>query len=166
MNLSDRIKQLLEKTGATQAQLARAAKVKPSSVSAWLSGKTKNILGEPALNIADFYKIEISWLVKGIGSMYSPKSINPRDEKNIQEIYGLTKCPVTTAIIRTLLLPEERRKKLDAHIQLAIRTLEMEANQSLLVASCEGLQKEKCKIKDSEEIAMQASKEIIKKVKS
>jgi phage repressor protein C with HTH and peptisase S24 domain len=46
----------------TQAALARACKVKPPSVSEWLSGKTKRLDGENLLKAASMLRVTPEWL--------------------------------------------------------------------------------------------------------
>jgi phage repressor protein C with HTH and peptisase S24 domain len=65
--LAERIRLLMKETGATQADLSRVSGVKGSSVNAWLSGKTKNIMPSPAMKLADFYKLNLLWLTEGRG---------------------------------------------------------------------------------------------------
>jgi transcriptional regulator with XRE-family HTH domain len=103
MTLSERISLLLEKTGDKKIELARKAGVKPSSVSAWISGKTKNIMGEPALNIAESYGLRIRWVVSGTGSMYEKKTTsveweaysqaNEAERSVVDVILGVSKAP-------------------------------------------------------------------------
>ncbi|MDE2420904.1 MAG: helix-turn-helix transcriptional regulator [Gammaproteobacteria bacterium] len=57
------------------AELARAAGVKPPSVSDWLSGRTKKIDADHLISICKCLKVRGEWLIKGIGPIrpYSPK---------------------------------------------------------------------------------------------
>lgn len=51
------------------AELARAVKVKPPSVSDWLSGETKTIKGENLLRAAQALQCTPQWLATGLGPM-------------------------------------------------------------------------------------------------
>lgn len=53
----------------TQADLARAAGVRPPSVSDWFSGKTKT-LGKALLPVARFLNVNPEWLSAGKGAMH------------------------------------------------------------------------------------------------
>lgn len=67
-SLSERLQQAMEKRGLTsQAELARACKVKTSSVSAWFSGKTKSLKGTTARLAAEYFGCDRDWLAFGIG---------------------------------------------------------------------------------------------------
>jgi hypothetical protein len=125
---------LLEKTGDKKNELARKAGVKPSSVSAWISGKTKNIMGEPALNIAESYGIRIRWVVSGTGSMCEKKKTtsgewdaysqaNEATRSVVDVILGVSKAPwqdsMTEIVIAGLMAKAEgffdtRRQKKEA----------------------------------------------------
>lgn len=51
----------------TNAELARAAGVKPPSVTDWFSGKTKSLKGTPAAKVASLYGADVVWLSTGEG---------------------------------------------------------------------------------------------------
>jgi phage repressor protein C with HTH and peptisase S24 domain len=65
--LAERIRECLRESGAKQAQLARIALVKPSSVSDWLSGETKTLSTDPAIKLSRFFGVNIDWLTTGKG---------------------------------------------------------------------------------------------------
>lgn len=69
MTLADRLKKALDEGGHLAADLARACRVKPPSVSAWLSGDTKEIKAVPLLDAAEFLRVSPRWLAEGIGPM-------------------------------------------------------------------------------------------------
>jgi len=50
------------------ADLARACKVKPPSVSDWLSGKSKSMEASNLLTAAKLCKVSANWLCFGVGS--------------------------------------------------------------------------------------------------
>lgn len=66
-SLSQRIESRLKKLSMSPAQLAREVKVKPPSVSAWLSGDTKTIKGENLLRAAQVLQCSPQWLATGLG---------------------------------------------------------------------------------------------------
>ncbi|WP_286036283.1 XRE family transcriptional regulator [Succinatimonas hippei] len=66
--LSDRIKWLMSTKDISLSEVAKAAGVKPSSASAWIDGKSKNLRAENALNLSGKLKVSLSWLVTGKGS--------------------------------------------------------------------------------------------------
>lgn len=65
--LSDRIKWLYTNMGLTQADVARAAGVRPPSVNDWETGKTKGLRASVALTLARNLGISHEWLVTGQG---------------------------------------------------------------------------------------------------
>ena len=65
--LSGRIALLLKKTGASQADLARVAKVTPTTPMYWLNGSTKELKPQNAFPIADHFKCSARWLMTGEG---------------------------------------------------------------------------------------------------
>jgi phage repressor protein C with HTH and peptisase S24 domain len=70
--LKDRLERALEgipEPKPTQADLARAAKVKPPSVSDWFNGRTKSLRGEPLLAVAKALGVSPLWLNTGRGPM-------------------------------------------------------------------------------------------------
>lgn len=67
-NLADRVKERMAAVGVGPADLARAAKVKPPSVSNWISGRTKQIKGENLLLAAAVLQCSPRWLATGMGS--------------------------------------------------------------------------------------------------
>ena len=65
--LADRIKQRLSDLDKTQADLAKYCKVKPPSVSKWLSGGTKTLQGQNLLRASEFLECDPDWLASGKG---------------------------------------------------------------------------------------------------
>lgn len=55
----------------TNAELARVARVKPSSVSDWLSGESKAIKAEPLLRVAARLGVHPLWLCSGEGPRHN-----------------------------------------------------------------------------------------------
>ena len=69
MSLSDRLTLAMSSAGISQADLARACKVKPPSVHGWLSGKAKFLRGENLLLAATALGVNQQWLATGEGPM-------------------------------------------------------------------------------------------------
>lgn len=67
--LAERMKTAMGAKGCTLTELARAAGVKPPSVSDWLSGKTKTLKAATAFRAARFLNVSELWLIEGKGSM-------------------------------------------------------------------------------------------------
>ncbi len=65
--LADRIKQRLSALSKSQADLAKYCKVRPPSVSKWLSGSTKVLQGQNLLRAAEFLECDPDWLASGKG---------------------------------------------------------------------------------------------------
>ena len=68
--LADRIKERLLATGLSNAQLAKAAKVRQPTAHNWGSGKTKAIKGEPLLAAAIALGVNPKWLATGQGPKF------------------------------------------------------------------------------------------------
>lgn len=69
MTLAERISQAIEAKGITQAALAKAAGVKPSSVSDWIKGETKSLKALPLVRAAHVLGVSALWLATGEGPM-------------------------------------------------------------------------------------------------
>ncbi len=69
LTLSERLRKAMDEVGCKQADLARACRVKPSSVSDWLAGKTKTLQALPLLDASDFLGVAPRWLASGVGPM-------------------------------------------------------------------------------------------------
>ena len=67
--LSDRLKTAMQFSGLSQADLARACRVKPPSIHGWLSGKSKFLRGENLLSAAAALGVSQRWLATGEGPM-------------------------------------------------------------------------------------------------
>ena len=65
-----------------QKDLAASCGVKPSSVSDWLSGKTKNMEGSHLLAAARFLKVNPDWLADNKGPMRTENS-QTEEERNV-----------------------------------------------------------------------------------
>ncbi|MRN37419.1 helix-turn-helix transcriptional regulator [Neisseria sp. N95_16] len=74
--LADRIKQRLSDLDKTQADLAKYCKVKPPSVSKWLSGGTKTLQGQNLLRASEFLECDPDWLASGKGFWADTKNGN------------------------------------------------------------------------------------------
>lgn len=69
LTLAERITQAIEAKGITQAALAKAAGVKPSSVSDWIKGETKSLKALPLVRAAHALGVSALWLATGEGPM-------------------------------------------------------------------------------------------------
>lgn len=81
--LADRIKERMEATGITNAELSRACKVKQPTSFNWASGKTKQIKGTPLLLAAKALGVTPEWLATGTGRKFpatSPPGQIPANE--------------------------------------------------------------------------------------
>lgn len=78
--LSDRLQLAMEKSGLSQADLARACGVKPPSVHGWLNGKSKFLRGENLLSAARALGVSEQWLATGRGPMKETGSAANDDE--------------------------------------------------------------------------------------
>lgn len=71
--LKQRLEQALEamqpEDRPSQADLARAARIKPPSVSDWFTGRTKTLRGETLLAVASALRVNPEWLNTGRGPM-------------------------------------------------------------------------------------------------
>lgn len=86
--LADRLKIALEAKGLKQIDLVKATGAKGSSVSNWLSGKTKNLKGDNLVKAASLLGVSIDWLADGIGEMTPPsffQSVSMRDLAKLPE---------------------------------------------------------------------------------
>lgn len=68
-SLAERLKKAFRPEVHTQAELARAAKVKQPSVSDWFSGETKTLKAEPLVRAAIYLNVNPLWLATGEGPM-------------------------------------------------------------------------------------------------
>lgn len=87
MSLSERLKLAMAESNVSQAELARACKVKPPSVNGWLSGKSRFLRGENLLSAARALRVSQDWLATGKGikkppdnSGGQPSPVEPGDE--------------------------------------------------------------------------------------
>ena len=69
MELKDRLKLAMSDPKVTGKDLAKACKIKPPSVSDWLSGKTQTIEASNLLAAAKFLNVSPDWLASGVGQM-------------------------------------------------------------------------------------------------
>lgn len=67
MDLSDRLEEALRISGKTRLQLAAEIGVTPSSISHWITGRTKHMRGETAAKIEGATGVRAAWLMTGEG---------------------------------------------------------------------------------------------------
>jgi transcriptional regulator with XRE-family HTH domain len=72
--LKQRLSVAMRDASVTAADLARACKIKPPSVSDWLSGETKSIRGSNLLAAARLLGVNPEWLDTGQGPRDAPTS--------------------------------------------------------------------------------------------
>lgn len=82
MTLAERLTTAMERSGITQAELARACGVKPPSVNGWLSGKSKFLRGENLLKAAAVLGVSQQWLATGEGPMAA--AVAPSSSSNVE----------------------------------------------------------------------------------
>jgi transcriptional regulator with XRE-family HTH domain len=66
--LRDRLNIAMRAAGVSAADLARACRIQPPSVSDWITGKTKTIKGANLLAAAKLLRVSPEWLATGKGS--------------------------------------------------------------------------------------------------
>lgn len=71
-SLADRVSQRMAEVPIRQADLARAAGIKPASVAQWRNGRTKEISGETLLLAAAALQCSPKWLATGVGPLNAP----------------------------------------------------------------------------------------------
>lgn len=74
---------LAKKRGGSQAELAKACRVKQPSVSDWFSGKTQRLKGESLLLAAAYLGVRPEWLQTGRGPMHDdakPLAVHDQDQ--------------------------------------------------------------------------------------
>lgn len=78
-SLAERIRFAMEfRNLHNKAELARASKVKPPSVSDWLSGKTQTLKAGTGRLAAEYFRCRRDWLVEGLGDpgWYDPPAVD------------------------------------------------------------------------------------------
>jgi transcriptional regulator with XRE-family HTH domain len=65
--LKDRLEWAMDRAGLSQADLARACRVKPPSVTNWLNGETRTLKAGPAVRAALALGVQPLWLIDGEG---------------------------------------------------------------------------------------------------
>ena len=85
-SLEERFRAAFDPSLHTQAELARAAKVKQPSVFAWFSGQTKSLKGESLLRAAAYLEVQALWLALGEGPMRTGVSRPAWPFPNIDEL--------------------------------------------------------------------------------
>lgn len=74
MSLQTRIQEILDATGLTRAQLARAAGVTPAAVTQWLAGGSKEIKGPNAAGLEGITGYSAAWIATGKGPKKASQS--------------------------------------------------------------------------------------------
>lgn len=92
MELKDRLKLAMSDPKVTGKDLAKACKIKPPSVSDWLSGKTQSIEASNLLAAAKFLNVSPDWLASGVGQMrktYPPATFTHHSVQEPQATYAI-----------------------------------------------------------------------------
>lgn len=76
MPLSDRIKEAIEESGKSKADIARACSVTSGAVTQWIDGATKSLKAEKALALERATGFRASWLTSGRG----PRKVADRED--------------------------------------------------------------------------------------
>lgn len=79
--LSERVRLAMEQAGLDQVALARACRITPVSVNDWLSGKTKSLKAEPAIDAAEALKVNPRWLACGKGPQSPDRNQSLTDQE-------------------------------------------------------------------------------------
>jgi phage repressor protein C with HTH and peptisase S24 domain len=64
---TDRLQEALDDSGINRSELAAKLGIKPPSVTGWFNGSTKNMNAENAFNAAKILRVNLQWLLFGIG---------------------------------------------------------------------------------------------------
>lgn len=80
-DLAKRINLLMQKTGASRADLARVAKVSPTASGQWASGEIKEMAAKHAFLLADHYGCKARWLSTGVGPAWPSHATAVAEEK-------------------------------------------------------------------------------------
>jgi len=119
--LSERLKLAMKgPPKVVQSDLAAACKVTAPSVNDWLSGKTKNIVGETLFLAAEYLNVDPRWLAGGKGNMRpdeSKQASNKHDEHaKIMELLGFDP---TALSVNQLKLVRTSSKVSDDKVEIA-----------------------------------------------
>lgn len=94
--LAQRMKEALEDAGAIPADLARACKITPTSVSNWLSGETKSLKASTAMRAAEFLGVNQAWLAEGRGPKRHGR---PKEAGNVTPAYSMrARVPLISSV--------------------------------------------------------------------
>ena len=106
--LKDRLsKALAENPELSQADLARACKIKPPSVSDWFSGATQTLKGANLLNASACLGVSPQWLAAGKGPM---RPTNAKELFSVADV-EVAEGPVDATIAREARdLPEAQKE--------------------------------------------------------
>ena len=86
--LAERMKKALLVSGISQQELAKACGVTHSSVSFWVSGKTKALKAESANKAAACLGVSPRWLAEGVGEMKTnPEAYDDEDFSEEDEAF-------------------------------------------------------------------------------
>jgi len=90
IDLGRRVKLLRTKKGMTQATLAKAAGIKPPSLSQIETGRTKALKATTILRIAAALETNPAYLMTGTGAAEMSKAENPQDSEVLDVMHKLS----------------------------------------------------------------------------
>lgn len=130
--LAKRLQLCLDSTGHTKADLARACKVRPPSVSDWFSGESKTMRSDALLRAAEFFGVNALWLATGEGpqrpaatpsSAPDPRTLRVEERPTAWPFANITPH-------RWHKLPHSERMRVEVYAEATLHAWEMQsANQ-------------------------------------
>ena len=112
---NQRLESALTHRNVRPAHLAKAIGLSRASISAWLSGATRDIKGEDAAKVCDFLKIQLDWLLFGKGprdrdssASAAPYMVNEAPPRDFSATAGLG-AAIQTPLrpVRTISHPDQ-----------------------------------------------------------
>ncbi len=104
MNISDRIKILIEELGLDSKTFATILKINPSSISHLTSGRNKPSFDFLRQVAKEFPQVNIDWLLTGKGEIFKNKTNNYVKQENEKE-------NISEGIFSTIELPDEKKEE-------------------------------------------------------
>lgn len=89
MKWNDRLRQARDAAGVTDTDICAACNVKPPSVHAWMTGKTKNIEGHNLLTVCDLLGVSPHWVIFGteaVGTRAGAHGAQPIDPDGLASL--------------------------------------------------------------------------------
>jgi len=95
--LAERMKEIRDETGKTQADLARDVGVRPQAISQWENGETKSLKGMNLLKLASATGFSERWIAHGVGPKKTGNSASGTFSGLTGSGYGATAPPTGSA---------------------------------------------------------------------